>query len=71
MKNGRATLSDGTIAGSCANLLDDVKTAHKWGIDLDKIIHSASVLPYRIIGAENSHEITLDDNMNIISVDKK
>ena len=71
VKNGRATLSDGTIAGSCANLFDDVKTAHKWGIDMDKIIHSASVLPYRIIGAENSHEITLDDNMNIISVDKK
>ena len=71
VKNGKATLADGTIAGSCANLFDDVKTALRWGIDMDKIIHSASILPYKIIGAENKHEITLDNEMNIISVDKK
>ena len=71
VKNGRATLENGTIAGSCMSLLDDVKTALKWGIPADKVIHSASTLPYKILGLENKHTITLDENYNIISVDKK
>ena len=36
VKNGKATLENGTIAGSCMSLFDDVKTALKWGIDVDK-----------------------------------
>ena len=71
VKNGKATLENGTIAGSCMSLLADVKTALKWGIDVEKIIHSSSTLPHKILGIENKHTITLDDNYNIISVDKK
>ena len=71
VRNGRATLENGTIAGSCMSLLDHVKTALRWGISVDKIIHSASTLPYKILGLENKHTITSDENYNIISVDKK
>ena len=71
VKNGKATLENGTIAGSCMSLLDDVKTALKWGIDVEKIIHSSSTLPHKILGITPNHTITLDDNYNIISVDKK
>lgn len=71
VKNGRATLENGTIAGSCMSLLDDVKTALKWGIPVEKIIHSASTLPHKILGTENKYTITLDENYNLISVDKK
>ena len=71
VKNGRATLENGTIAGSCMSLLDDVKRALKWGIDVEKIIHSSSILPHKILGISPKSTITLDDNYNIISVDKK
>ena len=71
VKNGKATLENGTIAGSCMSLLDDVKRALKWGIDVKKIIHSSSTLPHKILGISPKSTITLDDNYNIISVDKK
>ena len=71
VKNGRATLENGTIAGSCMSLLDDVKTALRWGIPVDKVIYSSSTLPHKILGIENKYTITLDENYNIISVDKK
>lgn len=71
VKNGRATLENGTIAGSCMSLLDHVKTALKWGIPVEKVIYSASTLPHKILGIENKYTITLDENYNIISVDKK
>lgn len=71
VKKGKATLENGTIAGSCMSLLDDVKRALRWGIDVDKIIHSSSTLPHKILGISPKSTITLDDNYNIISVDKK
>jgi len=71
VRNGKATLENGTIAGSCMSLLDHVKTALKWGIPVEKVIYSASTLPYKILGIENKYTITSDENYNIISVDKK
>lgn len=71
VRNGKATLEDGTIAGSCMSLFDHVKTVLKWGIDVDKVIYSASTLPHKLLGIENKHTLTLDDNYNLISVDKK
>lgn len=52
VKNGRATLADGTIAGSASRLLDCVCSAVKFGIPLESAVRAASINPARLIGAD-------------------
>ncbi len=51
IKNGRATLADGTIAGSVATLFDCLKTAIKMGILAEDAVRCATANPARVIGA--------------------
>jgi N-acetylglucosamine-6-phosphate deacetylase len=53
VKDGRARLADGTIAGSTTNLYDEVKNLIRFGIPLRQAIKSATVNPAIEIGAEN------------------
>lgn len=50
LKNGVARLADGTIAGSCATLLDCVKTAIQFGVPLREAVQMASETPARLLG---------------------
>lgn len=52
VKNGKATLSDGTIAGSTTTLFQAVKNAISFGIPMAAAITSASLLPATAIGME-------------------
>lgn len=45
-----ATLSDGTIAGSCTNLYDCMRHAVSAGIPIEKAVAAATANPARIIG---------------------
>ena len=49
VKDKKATLSDGTIAGSSKNLFEQVKYALSIGIDPKKVIKSNSVITYFLI----------------------
>ncbi|KYZ76441.1 N-acetylglucosamine-6-phosphate deacetylase [Anaerosporomusa subterranea] len=53
VKNGIATLSDGTIAGSAFPLLQGVKTLAKIGYDLPRAIRHASLYPAQLLGIED------------------
>lgn len=71
VKNGKATLSDGTIAGSCRSLADDLKTVLGWGIPLKAAVKSASAVPLSVARRVCPDDfIELDDNLSIVSVVK-
>jgi N-acetylglucosamine-6-phosphate deacetylase len=53
VKNGIATLPDGTIAGSAYPLLQGVKTLVKLGYDLPKAIRHTSLFPAQVLGVDN------------------
>lgn len=50
VKNGRACLADGTIAGSTTNLLKEVQNLVSFGIPLPDAVHAASLTPAREVG---------------------
>lgn len=54
VKNRKATLSDGTIAGSASNLFECVKSAVNMGIRLEDAVLSASATPAKRAGIFSS-----------------
>lgn len=76
VSGGRARLEDGTIAGSTANLLDEVKNLIRFGIPLRQAVKSATINPASVIGAEReigsieegkrADLIVLDKDFNLI-----
>ena len=53
VRNGRATLADGTLAGSVATLFGCIRQAVSMGIPLEHALHCATANPARVIGAED------------------
>ena len=80
VKNKKATLKDGTIAGSVNTLFDGIKHLVKIGIKLEEAIKSATIIPAESINMENqigsiktglkADFIVCDKNLNILSVFK-
>lgn len=60
VKNGQATLLDGTIAGSTATLLGCVKKAVEFGIPMEDAIRAASYNAAKAAGIENAAGIIAD-----------
>ncbi|MDO4270954.1 MAG: N-acetylglucosamine-6-phosphate deacetylase [Eubacteriales bacterium] len=75
VKGNRATLHDGTIAGSATNLLDCMRSAVKMGVPLGEAVRSASTNPARAIGVSHDYGtlepgklanvILLDEELNV------
>lgn len=78
VRDGCATLHDGTIAGSAINLLDCVRAAVGMGIPLGEAICAASTNPARALGISHDYGtlepgklaniLLLDDELNVHSV---
>lgn len=78
VRGNRATLHDGTIAGSATNLLDCVRSAVGMGIPLGEAVRSASTNPARAIGISHDYGsleagklanvILLDEELNVHSI---
>lgn len=72
MKDKKATLVDGTIAGSATNLADCMRKAVEFGIDLRVAIKAATYNPARSIGMENeigSIAVGLDADLIVMDTD--
>ncbi len=75
VKNGKAHLGDGTIAGSTTNLFDEFKNLISFGIPLKSALKACTVNPAKTIGAfdvcgdidigKNADLIFVDDEMNL------
>lgn len=55
VQDGRAYLSDGTLAGSTITLFDAVKRAVEFGIPLEQALYAATYIPAHAVGFD--HEI--------------
>lgn len=63
VKGGKATLDDGTIAGSVTNLHDEVKNLVSFGVPIEQAIKAATFVPAKSIG--------LDDELGSIEPGKR
>ena len=78
VKDGKATLADGTIAGSVTNLHQEVKNLVRFGIPLEQAVKAATLIPARSIGMEGeigsiepgkrADLLVLDGELNIVGV---
>lgn len=68
----RATLADGTIAGSATNLMKCMQTAVSFGISLESAIKCAAVNPAKEIGIYDMYgSITPGKYANLVLLDKE
>lgn len=63
VKNGTATLEDGTIAGSVTNLHEELKNLVSWGVPFPQAVKAMTLNPARAIH--------MDDRIGSIQVGKK
>ena len=78
VKDGKATLPDGTIAGSVTNLHAELKNLVSWGIPLETAVRAMTLTPAKEIGMENeigslapgkrADLVVLDENLEIVAV---
>ena len=78
VKDGRATLEDGTIAGSVTNLHDELKNLVSWGIPLEEAVRAMTLTPAKEIGMDEeigsiavgkrADLVVLDENLEIVAV---
>ncbi|WP_099203927.1 N-acetylglucosamine-6-phosphate deacetylase [Scatolibacter rhodanostii] len=78
VRNGLATLDDGTIAGSVTNLHEEIRNLVKFGIPLEQAIKAATLIPAKAIGLDNeigslsvgkkADLVMLDENLEIVAV---
>jgi N-acetylglucosamine-6-phosphate deacetylase len=78
VKDGKATLANGTIAGSTTNIHQEVVNLVKFGIPLEDAIRSATEIPAKAIGRDDivgsiapgkqADLVVLDDDLSIDSV---
>lgn len=78
VKNGKATLADGTIAGSITNLYDELKNLVSWGIPFEAAVRAMTLNPAKEIGMDKeigsiavgkrADLVVMDDNMEIVAV---
>ena len=70
LKDGKATLSDGTIAGSAISLHTAVKNFVKFGMPLENAVYAASTAPADAINAKNIGRIAVGCSADILIFDK-
>ena len=76
VKEGRVTMSDGTLAGSSITLLDAVRNAVRFGIPLKDAVYAASTAPAKAIGLNAgkievglpADLVVLDKDLNLLAV---
>ena len=68
--NGRATLPDGTIAGSSIHLMDALKNVLNWGIPLETALRAATVNPANSIGRRDAGRLTEGAEANFLIMDQ-
>ena len=70
-KGNRATLKDGTLAGSATHLFDCLRHAVSFGIPLESAVKAATANPARSIRAEHIGSLAPGKEADILLVDQK
>ncbi|MBQ9552050.1 MAG: N-acetylglucosamine-6-phosphate deacetylase [Clostridia bacterium] len=70
VKNGKATLADGTIAASTTNLLEEYKNLLRFGVEPQQALRACTINPARVIGADKvTGSIAIGKRADLIAVD--
>ncbi|MCR5142896.1 MAG: N-acetylglucosamine-6-phosphate deacetylase [Ruminococcus sp.] len=71
-KAARATLSDGTLAGSVSDLYDCLVTAVEMGIPLESAVRAATLNPCRSVGIDDRYgSIAVGNSAHFLLLDRK
>ncbi len=78
VKDGKATLEDGTIAGSVTNLHQEIKNLVNFGIPFEQAVKAATLLPAKSVGLDReigsiepgkrADLVVLDSQLDIVGV---
>lgn len=78
VRDGKATLDDGTIAGSVTNLHQEVKNLVSFGVPFSQAVKAATLIPAKAIGMDQeigsivpgkrADLVVLDENLDIVAV---
>ena len=78
VRGGKATLADGTIAGSVTNLHQEIKNLVSFGIPMPQAVKSATLIPAKAIGLDGeigsiapgkrADLVVLDKDLEIVAV---
>ncbi len=71
VKNGKATLSDGTLAGSVLTLDKALRNALELGLSLEKISQLLSATPANYMGLEDRGTLELNKRADLVVLDKE
>ena len=76
VKNGKATLLDGTLAGSSISVHDALKNCVRFGLPLEDVVYAATQAPAEAVGIDagviaagrSADLVLLDPQLNILAV---
>ena len=78
MRDSKACLKDGTIAGSTTNLYQEMKNLVSWGVPFEQAVKSVTLTPARsiredyrvgsIAAGKLADVVLLDADLNIVKV---
>lgn len=72
VKDGKATLADGTIAGSSASLMSDLRSAVSFGVPMEQVVKAATYNPAKTLGmADQIGSIAEGYQADIVLLDEK
>ncbi len=69
VKNGKATLHDGTLAGSSVTLMDELRNAVEFGFSLQEAVYACSTAPAKAVGLD-AGIIEVGRNADLVLLDK-
>ncbi len=70
VKDGKATLADGTIAASTTNVFEEFKNLLKFGIDFRTALKACTINPAKAIGAQDyTGSIEIGKNADLLIID--
>ena len=78
VREGKATLADGTIAGSVTNLHQEIKNLVRFGVPFAQAVKAATLIPAQAIGMDGeigsiapgkrADLVVLDQSQDIVAV---
>lgn len=71
LKEGKATLLDGILAGSCISLLDAVRNNVRFGLPLAEMCYAASTAPAQAVGLTDIGELRPGKCADLLVLDQK
>ncbi len=71
VKDGKATIENGALAGGISNVFDCFKNAVSWGVPMEDAVRMATENPARVVGAVHKGKLRLGMDADFIVVNER